>query len=675
MAEEKDNIVGDGSVGDEKRAESSSEPTDESVKLESADEVQAESAVNKPEESEAVAELAAEPKPETEQTSSEAATTDGSTEQNPENSVDVPIAKDKTIDEAMKEADENSESDAFKPDAEVDAAVDDIVRTESDESIAEADAKVAAVEAKRSKKSLPKKIKGAFVAWWQNKPVRYGTFAAMLAVFTTIVLLPMTRYTALNAIGVRVSTSMVVVDSQTRLPLKNISVELQQVTATTDELGEVAFSDMKLGNSDLTITKRGYADNSREIVLGWGSNPIGEQELVATGEQFTFVLKDWKSNDIIAGGEATSGENSAIADDGGIIVLTVGEESIADVEVIITAPGYRDEVLTGETLEDTENIIVMVPGRKHVFVTNRSGQYDLFKIDVDGQNEESILEATGKEREVPTVLPHPTRDIVAFVSSRDGQENSDGFALDGLYIVDVESGEEDRIGRSEQIRLIGWSEDNLLYWQVVEGTSRGNPERSKLISYNERTKERTEIAAANYFNDVKLVNDTVYYAVSSFAVPVSQAKLYTSKADGTDKLTLIDTQVWNIYRTGHNILLFGAAEQKWYEQVGAKDVEEVGKQLSPTSLKFVDNPSGSKTAWVEVRDGKGVLLVSNLDKEEIVEEQVVSLAGLNQVQYWVDDSTVVFRVISNSETADYVLSLVDGLAQKIVDVTATQDNY
>jgi Tol biopolymer transport system component len=577
--------------------------------------------------------------------------------------------KELTVGEAIEE----SEKDVFAPDPEVDAAVDDIVRTESDEMIAEADAKIAALKEIKAKPSFRQKLKNVFSAFWENRPARYGTIVALVILFFVVTLLPATRYAILNTVGVRVDSSMIVVDSQTRLPLKNINVALQDKTGQTDENGKIAFSELKLGESTLVITKRGYADINNEIVLGWGSNPIGEQSLVATGEQYTFVLSDWKSNAPIVDAEASSGENSARADDTGKIVLTIGEDSIADVEVTITADNYRQEVFTSEKLADEAIDVKLVPYKKHVFISNRDGDYDLYAIDVDGKNEQLILEATGKEREVPNITAHTSKNIIAITTSRDGEQNKDGFVLDGLFVIDATTGEEKRIARSEQLQVIGWSGDKLVFLQVVEGTSAGNDERSKLVSYNHVTGERIDLAKANYFNDVELIGTTLFYAVSSFAVPESQAKLFSVDVDGKNTEKLIDMQVWNIFRTGYDTLLFSAIDQKWFTQIGDNPIKETQQQPAPVSRHYIDSPDGKRTVWVDIRDGKGVLLASKTD--EFNEDVVVSMPGLYDVLYWVNDSTVVFRVISSDETADYVISLDGGEMQKITDVTATRNTF
>ncbi len=574
-----------------------------------------------------------------------------------------------TVEEAEEKYDEETKSDAFKPDSDVDAAVDEIVRAESDKLLDDDDKKKLDVP----KKSFKTKIKELLAVWWDNKPVRYGSFVGLGLLLIGTLLLPASRYGILNLVGVRVSSSMNVIDSQTRLPLKNIAVKLQGKSSITDSDGHVSFQGLKLGKSQLDIIKRGYADNSRAIVLGWGSNPIGDQELVATGAQFTFNLSDWQSGKAVLGAEAVSGESSATADEQGKIVLTIGDDTGGDVEVLVSAEGYRTETVVFGEGQPSEVELKMVPARKHVFVSNRGGEYDLYKIDVDGKNEELLLKATGKEREVPTVLPKPNEDVVAFVSSRDGDKNSGGFILDGLYIVDSITGESEKVTRSEQLQLLGWSGQSIVYWQVVEGTSAGNPERSKLFAYNYKTGERKDLAAANYFNSVRLVGDVVYYAVSSYAVPASQAKLYSVKVDGSLKETVVNSQVWTIFRTEYAVLEFSAENQKWYEKKGDSVATEVDQQNITSQRQFVDSPSASKTAWVDIRDGKGVLLISGT--KDFKEEVLLTLPGLSSVEYWNGEDNIVFRVIKNSETADYFINLDVKDPVKITDVTASKNVY
>jgi hypothetical protein len=578
------------------------------------------------------------------------------------------VGEDEKVYLTVEEAIERAETDE-SVDAETNDAVDEIVREESDELLDKQDETLLEPEQPKTKKSLKQKIGDACKYWWHHKYLRYGTIVVIFLAVVGSLLVPVTRYGILNTVGVRVKSSLRVIDAQSRLPLEGIAVQLQDKSLKTDEEGIVRFESLRLGKSQMSITKVGYADNQQTITLGWGSNPLQDQELVATGEQVTFILKDWLNNEPIVAAQANAGENSAKADENGKIILTIGAENFSEVEVVVSADGYRSETIEFSELSEDENELLMIPGRRHAFVSNRDGRYDLYAIDVNGENESLLLEATGEEREVPTLLAHPTKNMTAYVTSRDGETNNDGFVLDGLFIVDTANGQLERITRSEQLRLIGWHEDILVYWQVVEGRSRDNPQRSSLVAYDVNSQQRTELATANYFNDVRLFEDTVVYAVSSFAVPQSRAKLFQVDLKAENTRVILDEQVYTIFESTYGEFLLNAADGNWYEYVGGDSAAETTRPSQPTSRRFQVSPDATSVAWVEVRDGRGVLLVSNDDTPA---EQLLSLAGLSQVMYWLNDHTLVFRVIKTGETADYVVSLDSPEPLKITDVTATE---
>lgn len=586
---------------------------------------------------------------------------------------DMSDEKDKSGSQKPEEKDSNEVE--FTNDPDVDEAVDKIVNEESDKLLeAEDEAKEREFSPPVQKKSLKTKLKNLVIAWWSNKRLRYSTFAGLALLFIIAIFVPFTRYGMLNLAGVRVSSSMVVLDSKTGLPLENIPVKLRNKEARTNEEGYVSFNELKQGPSAVIIEKRGYAKYEKLITLGWGSNRLDNQEILATGAQYVFVLSDWLSKKPVTDeAEASSGEDIARSNEEGRIALTVGDVD-GNAEVVVSAKGYRDETFKLTDLLDADNEVKMVPAKKHAFVSNRNGEYDLYKIDVDGKNEEVLLAATGEEREIPFVLPHPTRDVVAYISSRDGDVNKDKFVLDGLFVIDVADSKTYKVARSEQMQIIGWVGNKLVYVAVIEGVSAGNSQRSKLVTYDLDTKEREDIASSNYFNDVKLVNDTLYYAVSSYAVPQSQAKLFSVDIDGENKQTVVDAQVWTIIRESFDTLLFNAIDLQWFEQKNDEPAVKLTTQpASRASRVYSTSPNGEQAIWVDVRDGKGVLL--NYDIEAKSDKILLTESGISDPVYWLTNQHIVYRVSTSQETADYILSPATGEFKKIADVIGNRSRY
>lgn len=584
------------------------------------------------------------------------------------------------MEEKFKESLDQEQGDSVRPVEsgapldEVDDVVDEIVTEEADKLMfAEDRARLRDFSPPEKKLTIAGKLKKYSRLWWENKRLRYGTLIGLFVFMSAAMLIPYSRYSVLNIFGVRVEASMVVVDAESGRPLKNILVSLQGNEARTDDDGYVSFQHLKQGGTLLKVDKKGFAPLEKVVTLGWGSNPLNEQSLLATGARYNFVLKDWQSSIVLKNAEATLGEAVGQADEEGKTEIVLGEVNDED-EVVLTADGYREEKVklsdvTGDYFE-----VAMVPAKKHAFISNRDGVYDLFTIDVNGENEKLLLGATKKEREVPYILPHPQKDVIAFVSSRDGETNKGGYVLDGLFVVDTLNADTYKITRSEQVQVIGWAGDKLVYVAVIEGVSAGNSQRSKIVSFDYLTKERTELAASNYFNDVKLIDDSVYYAVSSYAVPRAQAKIFKTSLDGKNKQTLIDEQVWSIARKDYETLLFNTESNAWYEYLGTEAPVKLETQPTQQQTRiYAVNPSKTHASWIDLRDGKGVLLDYDISAKK--ESILLTASGITDPAYWLTDSHLIYRVSTSQETADYIVNRDGGAPSKIADVIGNRSRY
>src|SRR5690606_21718319 len=302
--------------------------------------------------------------------------------------------------------------------------------------------------------------------------------------------------------------------------------------------------------------------------------------------------------------EASSGEFSAFSNENGDILLTVDTKADEDVSVTIKAEGYRDETMVAAA-NTTE--VKMVAGTKHLFVSKRSGKYDIYKIAADGKYEELVLSGTGAERHDLVLAAHPNRSVAALMSTRERLRNSDGYLLNTITIIDAITNEKKDIDRSEQFKIVGWANDRLIYVKVVSGGSTAKPDRHKLISYDYTTGDSTELAKSNYFNDVLLANGMIYYAPSPQVGDAAEAKLFAVNPDGGDKVTLIDNETWNIFRTSYDKLTI-AVGQTWYEHtLGSSELPVVlnGAPASPKSRLYINSADNKFSLWTEQRDGKG----------------------------------------------------------------------
>ncbi len=564
-----------------------------------------------------------------------------------------------------------SEDDAEQAEPEVDAAVDDIVEKESDQVLAAEDAEVAkAFDGK--KETWKEKLKRLYQQWWDNKRLRYATFAG-LGVFVLLTgLIPPSRYFVLNTVGVRSRASIVVMDDSTDRPLKNVQVTLGKQTAKTDSKGTASFKGVRLGRQNLSVEKRAFAASKKPVTIGWGSNPLGKVQVTPVGAQYTFYATDWLSGKPVEKAEASSGDFDAAADKEGKIVLTIDASDAEDMDVTISAADYRSETVKLDLSNKAQVATRLVAKRKEVFVSKRSGKYDLYKIDVDGKNEELVLAGSGNENESISLLPHPTSEVTALVSIRGTTRNKDGYPLSTLTVIDLSDNSTESVVQAEDIRLLGWSGDRLVFTQIAAGASAPNAKRQRLVSYDVKSNEKKELASSNSFNDFVLIGDTIYYAPGNpYNTSVSNS-VYSQKVDGSGKTAVLDKEAWAIFRTGYSELTM-SSDQAWYTlKVGTSKATR--RTSAPTDYQdryFVNSPDGKTSLWMEERDGKNTLLLHDIqgDSDKVLKSQ----AGLQSPLRWLNSTTLIYRIQTPGESADYVMSINGGEAKKIRDVTRTTD--
>ena len=556
-------------------------------------------------------------------------------------------------------------------DPETSRAIDEIVAAEADTVLDAEDEEREAIELAKEPKRPSSRLGRFFAHSW----VRWSLFLIVFASLIAVSFTPTSRYYVLNKAGVHSTLSLKVVDLGTKLPLKNFTVSAGGSTSQTDDTGIARLDNVRLGNTTLVIEKRAFSTIEKNIVVGWGSNPLGDFEAQAVGEQYTFLVMDYLSGKPIEAAEASSSDGNALADKEGKIVLTLDtaqQEDSEQVDVTIVAPGYRQEVVRVTVSNKEVQSVKMVQSRKHTFISKRSGTFDIYTIDIDGENEKKIVQGTGLERDDIALVNSQTQPIAALVSTRERVTSTSGYLLSTLYLVDTASGNLTKIDQSERIVILGWTKTGqLVYTKISDGGDGTDPARQRIMSYDtQSTVAAKQLAAANYFNDILMVGDKIYYAPSrQFAIAEKPGVLAVT-ADGLNTQTILaDVEAFSLQRSSYETMDFNV-NNTWYSYPLLSTGGEAVKGQTPASLSskiFNDNQATNFSLWVDERDGKGVLL--SYDRTARKDAEVTNYRGLKTPVQWLNDTTVVFRVNDSRETADYVISLDGGEARKITTVT------
>lgn len=554
-------------------------------------------------------------------------------------------------------------------DEKTEAMVREIVAEEADELLAVQDLNVGTTAPKvpaplpnvepTRKPKVTKKTKRGFI-------IKLGLGLLLLGLLIAM-FVPVSRNALLNAVGVRAGARIVVIDQSTQQPLKNASVTVAGVTAQTDVSGVAQLNNLRIGPTTVRVEKRAFAATESPINLWWGNNQLADTAVDPTGSQYVFRVVDYVTGKPVAESRAVSAYADANADDKGVIKLTLENNDLETATVDIMSNGFRTESIeiTAETKESTD--VKLVVAKKHVFVSNRSGTYDVYSIDIDGKNETVILPGTGSERDDMLVVPSPTDNVVAIVSARGDAKNKDGFLLSTLNIIDLATKTVTKVSQSEQIHIIGWNKSRVAYVQTAAGASAANPDRERLMSYDVTSKDNKQLLSANYFNDVMVAGDYLYYAPST-GNSDPNGNLTRMKFDGSDKKVLLIAEVWNALRVSYDKIVV-SVPGGWYEHTLTSATARKLESQPPNTVSrtYVDNTTRSKSAWIENRDGKGTLLSYDTTKKQ--DTVVQAIGGLQYPIRWASDTALIYRVSTQNETADYLTGVDGGKPRKISDVT------
>lgn len=522
-------------------------------------------------------------------------------------------------------------------------------------------------------KSFGKKHKSLKRIVFNKKMLKIAGFIIILIILC-LAIVPVTRYKILNTLGVRASVNLKVIDSASQLPIKNVDVSVGGATSKTDVNGMANISGVKLGKTDLNLTKRSFSPISESVIIGWGSNPVDTAyQMVPAGTKYSFVLVDFITNEPISGIKISDGNSSAISDKQGFAEIKI-EPTEADTIIKVQSESYTSQAVKLNTNPTSQKIpIKILPSQPDVFISNRNGKYDLYARQVDGTGELNILPGTGSENiSELSILPKPGSNKVAFVSTRDGLKSKDGYLLSNLYIVDSKTKQVLKIPgtESEKIQLLSWDKDKLIFAKIVAGPSGNQNGRQRIIAYNLTEESLKELAMSNEFNDITVINGIVYYATNSPQPGVS--KLYSINVDGSAKKVILDKQVWVVKQINTDSILANTADKKWY-QISVKDgktTEYKGAETQQTGKNYIVSPLGKKFAWVERRDGKDVLVVKTSENNN-QEKIIATKNGLKYPVNWISDNYIIASVSNNDESASYIVNISAGKIQKIGDHTNT----
>lgn len=526
------------------------------------------------------------------------------------------------------------------------------------------------------KKSAKKRAKLLRTPEEKKRVTRRKVLASLGVLFALIAVLfvvPATRWPILNALGLRGTLNLTAQDKDSNAPITEVSVYLDDaVVGSTDSNGEFSLSNIRLGEHSILLQKQGYSRFAQNITVAPGKK---EQivQLEAVGIKMTASIKDWLTSEPIAKATVSYQKNISTSDKKGQTTLIVppSEEKI---EIKVEAKGYiARKVMVDPSVTNRE--LTLVSDAKNYFISKRSGQFDIFSSNIDGSSQKKIIDATGKEdKNFLQFTIHKGNKQALLIATRE-VKNQNERVVAGIYAVDLQGAALKKIDEGSDIQVIGWINDSIIYRKTDPALKYDDKNFTKIMQYNVLNSSLNQIAQANYFPIASTVGTSVFYMPADGYRTLKNVSLTSIDLSNNVRRTYLkDKQPSYGTHTQYGILQLETLTGASHEINSFTGVTTSIDGQPGEAKVFAQSQNSQQVAYTDKRDGKGALIVRSVKDNS--EKVVVKIAGLTSPVRWVSNRLIVGRIVTNEETADYVIDVPTGKYVKVVDVSNVgQYNY
>lgn len=604
---------------------------------------------------------------------------------------DPVIVKTEAVDKQSETfAPTDKQIDSLPEDPETDKAVDDIVAKEGDTMLALQDARTSPHISKPKPSGWRHKIKRLLKSK-KTWLIAGGLLIVLLAV-------PLTRY-KLAGLVYKAPVSITVVDSKTNVPVSNAVINIGGASGKTDAEGVARFR-APVGSHRLTASKQYYKTALQAQFIGFKATPA-EIKLDATGRLVPISVTNKIDGKPIAGASLKVLKSTVKTDKNGQATIALPAKD-AKLPGRLSLAGYNDTAISVSVIDKKSkaNTFAITPAGHIYFLSNLTGTIDVVRANLDGTDRKTILKGTGNEDRANTSLL-ASRDwrYLVLKARRDKPQAA-------LYLIDTRS---DKISEFDsgnaEFELIGWHEHDFVYAIQRQSVAYHQAGRQILKSYDAHHQQLrildqnqaqtgntdTKYAYQNLAN-YYIVKDAVVYTTQWFVYNAAAAADLSGKSDtiraispggqnkkdhhsfATADINSIRAVLYapqEVYFAVHET---ATNKNSYYEFENgsvkpANTTEERFNQNYPT---FLISPSGNRTFWSELRDGKNSLFTGNLDAEK--PNQLAALSDYTPYG-WHSDS---YLLLAKNSSELYIAtpdSLKTRAPHKITDYYKPDVNY
>lgn len=501
----------------------------------------------------------------------------------------------------------------------------------------------------------------------------------VVALLVTVWFVPFSRYATLNLLHIHGDIAVsAIAEGDDTSRIKNFAVVVDDTHYPTNQKDTLDINNLTFGTHILTVSKSGYESYTHSVTVDFdpffglikridGTTNSLIAKLKSIGTPVSFIVKDAISDTPLSEGTFTIGDITADVNTKGVVKLMVPPTDSAKVSVKGSFGGrYIDKAIDLD-LHATNQTFSFVPAGRHYFVSKQAGPYSVFSANLDGSDQKQFIAGTAQETASLLFAVSPSGKYGIMVSTRDGTRDDGGNVLQKLYRVDLGTGALELLDQGSFFTLYDWSGDTLVYSYAYKEPKATEFSR-RLKSVETSTKSLYDLGTTTgAYNRVSVVNGSVISLQTEAANQPSAAsnpRLKMVSVKGGNQKDLA-SQVTDLRHTDNDMFLYQTADKKWLRlQVSTNQVSDAAPPTTADRIFLsLTSPSGNKLQPVlDMINGQTILNVRDSSGKD---QKLATAVGLGGPIRWVNETTLVYRVISGLETTDYAVSTLGGMPKKI----------
>ncbi len=499
---------------------------------------------------------------------------------------------------------------------------------------------------------------------------------------------PTTRYAMLGTV-LKKDVKVMVTDSVTNKPVTQAMVTLDGQTVKTSSTGEADVPSVPVGEYTVSVTKKYYKNSSITLAVPITSHPQTPTiALVATGRQVQVKVTNTLTTAALEKAVVTVGDTAASTDINGLATIVLPADK-PTLDGTVTLNGYNTTRVNVKVTEQADqNNFTLTPTGSVYYVSNQTGVADIMKANLDSTSPAVVIKGTGYEKGTTLVASDDWR-YLAFYATRVSSASAQ------LYVVDTQKGTINQIDAASglQLSLLGWSGHHFVYVANNYSGNAWDAGRQKIMSYDADagqlvTVDQTTVVNSqngNYlaenFTYPALVNDKIVYGQSwtpnglyIFQTTGNKAAIVAANADGTNKQKLqefpmhfrsqIDERSTGLQTANFRVTIDNGPLTYFSYGTSLVNVGMTDDQFYGQNQQYYTSPDGMHTAWTEVRDGKGAILVGDANGKN---GQVVALQANVSVLRWFDDKYILLT--KQGSEMDIISAVTTSSSNPITKIT------